>query len=157
MKVEFWSIGKTKASYLQEGVSIYEKRIQHYVKMEVLLLPDIKNAKNLKPKQVKEKEGLLFLKKIQKRDYVVLLDERGKAFTSVEFSTFIERQLQQSFAKIIFIVGGAYGFSPAMYQRANFQFQLSKMTFSHQMIRLFFLEQFYRAMTILKNEPYHNL
>jgi len=156
MKVEFWSIGKTNESYLKEGMSIYEKRIQHYLKMEILLFPDIKNAKNIKSKQLKEKEGALFLKKIQKRDCIILLDERGKAFTSVSFATFIERQLQHSYSKIIFIVGGAYGFSPAMYERANFQLQLSKMTFSHQMIRLFFLEQFYRAMTILKNEQYHN-
>jgi len=156
MKVEFWSIGKTNEPYLREGIAIYEKRIQHYIKMEVVLLPDIKNAKNLKPKQLKEKEGTLFLKKIHKRDCVSLLDERGKAFRSVEFATFIERQLRQSYAKIIFIVGGAYGFSPAMYERANLKIQLSKMTFSHQMIRLFFLEQFYRAMTILKNQPYHN-
>ena len=157
MKVEFWSIGKTNASYLEEGMSIYEKRIQHYLKLEVLLLPDIKNAKHLKPKQLKEKEGALFLKKIKKGDCIILLDERGKAFTSVAFATFLERQLQHSYSKIIFIVGGAYGFSPAMYERANWQIQLSNMTFSHQMIRLFFLEQFYRAMTILKNEKYHNV
>ena len=156
MKVEFWSIGKTKAAYLKEGISVYEKRIQHYLKMEVVLLPDIKNAKSLRPKQLKEKEGVLFLKKIQKGDCVILLDERGKAFTSVEFATFLERQLQHSYTKIIFVVGGAYGFSPAIYERANLKMQLSKMTFSHQMIRLFFLEQFYRAMAILKNEPYHN-
>jgi len=120
MKVEFWVIGKTNQAYLKEGISIYEKRIQRYLKMEMVVLSDIKNAKNLPSKQLKEKEGTQILNKLAKRD------------------------------------GGAFGFSPSVYERANFKIRLSSMTFSHQMIRLFFIEQFYRAMTILKNEPYHN-
>ena len=156
MKVEFWVIGKTNQVYLKEGISIYEKRIQRYLKMEMLILPDIKNAKNLPPKQLKEKEGNQILKKLAKGDCLILLDERGKDFSSVAFADFINKQLHHSYAKIIFLVGGAFGFSPSVYERANFKIRLSSMTFSHQMIRLFFIEQFYRAMTILKNEPYHN-
>lgn len=156
MKIEFWVIGKTNQAYLKEGMAIYEKRIQHYLKMETVIFPDIKNAKNLTAAQVKIKEGAVFLKKLQKGDYLVLLDERGKAFTSVQFAAFLNQQLQLSHARIIFLVGGAYGFAPAIYERANLKIRLSTMTFSHQMIRVFFLEQFYRGMTILKNEPYHN-
>ena len=156
MKVEFWVIGKTNQAYLKEGISIYEKRIQRYLKMELVVLADIKNAKNLPSKQLKEKEGTLILKKIAKSDCLILLDEKGKDFTSVAFANFIDQQLQHSYAKIIFVVGGAFGFAPSVYERANFKIRLSSMTFSHQMIRLFFIEQFYRALTILKNEPYHN-
>ncbi len=156
MKVEFWVIGKTNQAYLKEGISIYEKRIQRYLKMELVVLSDIKNAKNLPSKQLKEKEGTQILKKLAKSDCLILLDERGKDFSSVAFANFINQQLQHSYSKIIFLVGGAFGFSPSVYERANFKIRLSSMTFSHQMIRLFFIEQFYRAMTILKNEPYHN-
>jgi len=156
MKVEFWVIGKTTPLYLKDGMSIYEKRIRRYLKMEIVVFPDIKNAKNQSASEIKKKEGINILKKIIKNDCLILLDERGKDFTSVQFANFLEQQLQFSYSKIIFLVGGAYGFSEAIYQRANFKVRLSAMTFSHQMIRLFFIEQFYRAMTILKNEPYHN-
>jgi len=156
MKVEFWVIGKTNQAYLKEGISIYEKRIRRYIKMEMIVLSDIKNAKNLPSKQLKEKEGTQILNKLAKRDCLILLDERGKDLSSVAFANFINQQLHHSYAKIIFLVGGAFGFSPSVYERANFKIRLSSMTFSHQMIRLFFIEQFYRAMTILKNEPYHN-
>ena len=157
MKIEFWAIGKTNETYLKEGMAIFEKRIQRYLKLASVLITDVKNAKNLKPKQVKQKEGEKILDKLQKGDFLVLLDEKGKHFTSVKFAKFIEQQLNQSHHRIIFLVGGAYGFSEAVYKRANYKIALSEMTFSHQMVRLFFLEQFYRAMTILRNEPYHNV
>lgn len=157
MKIEFWTIGKTNETYLKEGMAIFEKRIKRYLKLESVLITDVKNAKNLKSQQVKQKEGEKILTKIQNGDFLILLDEKGKQFTSVKFAKFIEKQLHQSHHRIIFLVGGAYGFSEAVYTRANYKIALSEMTFSHQMVRLFFLEQFYRAMTILRNEPYHNV
>ena len=157
MKIEFWTIGKTNETYLKEGMAIFEKRIKRYLKLETVLITDVKNAKNLRPQQIKQKEGEKILAKLQKGDYLILLDEKGKHFTSVKFAKFIEQQLNQSHHRIIFLVGGSYGFSDAIYTRANYKIALSEMTFSHQMVRLFFLEQFYRAMTILRNEPYHNV
>lgn len=157
MKIEFWTIGKTNEAYLKEGMAIFEKRIKRYLKLETVLIADVKNAKNLKPQQVKQKEGEKILTKLKNGDFLILLDEKGKHFTSVKFAKFIEQQLHQSHHRIIFLVGGAYGFSDAVYKRANYKIALSEMTFSHQMVRLFFLEQFYRAMTILRNEPYHNV
>jgi len=157
VKLEFWTIGKTNEKYLVEGMTIFQKRIQRYLKLETVLITDVKNAKNLKPQQVKKKEGDKILAKLQKGDFLILLDEKGKTFTSVQFAKYIEKQLHQSHHRIIFLIGGAYGFSEEVYKRANQKLSLSDMTFSHQMIRLFFLEQFYRAMTILRNEPYHNV
>ena len=156
MKVELWMIGKTAFSYLDEGMAIYEKRLRHYLPFSIELIPDIKAAKNLSPDELKKKEGLLILKKLRSDDFLILLDEGGKAFTSVAFSGFMENHLSLSKKRLIFQIGGAYGFSEEIYKRANTKIALSKMTFSHQMIRLFFLEQLYRAMTILKGEPYHN-
>jgi len=157
MKVAFWVIGKTSPAYLKEGMAIYEKRLTHYLKFSSHIFPDVKNAKSLKPFEIKKKEGEIILKKLEKSDYLILLDERGKAFTSTAFASFLDKRFQQSSSRIIFLVGGAYGFSEAIYKRANFKLQLSSMTFSHQMVRLFFLEQLYRAMTILRGEPYHNI
>ncbi len=157
MKLEFWTIGKTNEKYLLDGMAIFQKRIQRYLKLETVLITDVKNAKNLKPQQVKNKEGEKILAKLKTGDYLVILDEKGKTFTSVQFAKYIEKQLHQSHHRIIFLIGGAYGFSEEIYKRANQKLSLSDMTFSHQMIRLFFLEQFYRAMTILRNEPYHNV
>lgn len=156
MKVQFWAIGKTNASYLSEGEAIYEKRLKHYLPFSYEVLPDIKQAGKLSIEQRKEKEGLLVLDRLQTQDGLFLLDERGKHLSSVDFSHWLADERQKPYKKIIFLVGGAYGFSPAVYARANGQISLSKMTFSHQMIRLFFLEQLYRAMTIQKGEPYHN-
>lgn len=156
MKIEFRSIGKTSFPYLTEGVSIYEKRLKHYISYQSVIIPDIKNAKNLKPKQLKEKEGHALLNKIESGDFVIILDEKGKSYSSVKFAAFLEKQMLMSHKRIIFIVGGAFGFSEAVYARANSKLALSDMTFSHQMIRLFFTEQLYRACTIMKGEPYHN-
>lgn len=157
MKTELWLIGKTSFSYLQEGMDIYQKRLKHYLPFKVLIIPDIKNRKSLKEEQIKQKEGQEILKKINPDDCLILMDENGKHYDSVAFSQFIERHLQHSYKRIIFQIGGAYGFSDAVYKRANAKISLSKMTFSHQMVRLIFLEQLYRGMTILKGEPYHHV
>ena len=156
MKIEFWVVGKTSFAYLKEGTQLYEKRIKRYLPFEYIIIPDIKNAKNLSQEELKKKEGLSILKKLEKNDLLILLDENGKTFTSIKFSKWLEQKLQLSSRKIIFVVGGAYGFSEEVYARANGKVSLSSMTFSHQMIRLFFLEQLYRALTITKNEPYHH-
>ena len=156
MKVSFWVIGKTSFKYLDEGIGIYQKRLSHYLNFEYTIIPDIKNAKNLTKEQIKIKEGELVLKKLNSSDFLVLLDENGKEFNSVKFAQYIEKLQQQSHKRIVFLVGGAYGFSKDVYQRANTKIALSQMTFSHQMVRLFFIEQLYRAMTIIKGEPYHH-
>lgn len=156
MKVEFWVIGKTNKSYLEEGIAEYQKRLERYLPFQMQVWPDVKNASKLSGAQLKIKEGQAILSKLQKDDYLILLDERGKTFTSVEFAQQMEWLLSISYKRAIFLVGGAYGFSDELYNRSNRKISLSNMTFSHQMIRLFFLEQLYRAMTILRNEPYHN-
>lgn len=157
MKVALWVIGKTSFEYLKEGMQIYEKRLQHYLSFELYVFPSIKNAQKLTPTQLKIKEGQLVLKKLKAEDSLIVLDEKGKSKTSVQFADFLEHQLQRSHKRIIFLIGGAYGFSDAIYQRSQQKLALSKMTFSHQMVRLIFLEQLYRAMTILRNEPYHHI
>ncbi|RMG78674.1 MAG: 23S rRNA (pseudouridine(1915)-N(3))-methyltransferase RlmH [Bacteroidetes bacterium] len=156
MKTELWMIGKTAFPYLREGMALYQKRLRHYLPFEVVTLPDLKKTKNLAPEQFREKEGELVLSKLKNEDFLLLLDERGRQFSSVDFARFFDQKQQLSHKRIVFLIGGAYGFSDAVYKRANFKWSLSKLTFSHQMIRLFVLEQLYRAMTILRGEPYHN-
>ncbi|MEM7575019.1 MAG: 23S rRNA (pseudouridine(1915)-N(3))-methyltransferase RlmH [Bacteroidota bacterium] len=157
MKMHLWYIGKTKEAYLREGEAIYRKRLQHYLPLEVEELPDIKKAGKLSAEQLKSREGELVMSRLRSDDGLILLDEGGRQYTSVELAKWLDRQLQQPYRRLILLVGGAYGFSPEVYQRANGKLSLSKGTFSHQMIRLFLLEQIYRAMTILRNEPYHNV
>lgn len=156
MKTELWLTGKTIFPYLEEGVGIYEKRLGYYLSFQSVVLPEVKNGGSLPPEQLKRKEAEVVLSRLKNEDFLVLLDERGKQFTSLEFATFLEQKLQQSHKRLIFLVGGAWGFSDEIHQRAAFKLSLSKMTFSHQMVRLFFLEQLYRAMTILRGESYHN-
>lgn len=156
MKVEFWVVGKTNFDFLKPGITTFEKRIKRYIPFEIKVLADIKVSKKEPPQSLKQKEGKKILQDIKPNDYLVLLDERGKQFTSVQFAQWMERSLQHSSKRLIFQVGGAYGFSEEVYKRANAQITLSKMTFSHQLIRLIFLEQLYRAFAILNNEPYHN-
>lgn len=156
MQLTLLCIGKTGKSFLEQGEQEYMKRLSHYVSFDMVVLPDIKQAKSLSEEQIKVREGQQFLDKIQPQDTVLLLDERGKQFDSLEFSNYIQDQFNRGGKHIFFLVGGPYGFSEAIYQRANGKISLSKMTFSHQMIRLFFIEQLYRAMTILKGEPYHH-
>ena len=155
MKIALIVIGKTDAGYFVEAINEYKNRLVHYIPFEMEVIPDIKNVKNLSESQQKEKEGDLILKALQPGDYLVLLDEKGKEFTSVQFSTYIERKTHTVPKRLVF-VGGPYGFSDAVYKAAAEKISLSKMTFSHQMIRLVFIEQLYRAMTILNNEPYHH-
>ncbi|MBV6438871.1 MAG: 23S rRNA (pseudouridine(1915)-N(3))-methyltransferase RlmH [Haliscomenobacteraceae bacterium CHB4] len=155
MKIELWAIGKTSEKYLETGIEIFEKRIRNYLPFQWTVLPDVK-IKTTDGARTREEEGKMLLSKLHSDDYLVLLDERGQEFTSVELSRWLERRLNASNRRLIFLIGGAFGFSPDVYARANESLALSRLTFSHQMVRLFFFEQLYRAMTILKNEPYHN-
>lgn len=157
MKVELWVIGKTAFPYLEDGIHLYTKRLQHYLPFELVVLPDVKQSKNLSKAQIKTREGELVLKKVESSDVLLLLDERGKQYSSEDFAQALEGFLQKSAKRLIFLVGGAYGFSDEVYKRADAMLSLSKMTFSHQMVRLFFVEQLYRALTILRNEPYHHV
>ncbi len=156
MKVEFWFVGKTNETYLETGIGIYEKRLRRYLPFAMQCLPDVRQAANLSPEQLKIKEGETILAKTKPEDLLILLDENGRHYTSENFAQYIEQQLSGSKHRLIFLVGGAYGFSEEIYRRADAKLALSSMTFSHQMVRLFFLEQLYRAMTILRGEPYHN-
>lgn len=156
MKCTLLVIGKTDADYIQKGIDIYLTRLKFYLKTEVEIIPDLKKAKNLSEQEQKKKEGELILNKLESQDFVVLLDENGKQFASVKFAEFLQKQMLNSIKRMVFVVGGPYGFSEAVYQRANSKISLSLMTYSHQMVRMIFLEQLYRAMTIIKNEPYHH-
>lgn len=156
MKVKLLMVGKTRESFIEEGFDIFKKRIKHYLSFEGQTIGGLKKTKNLSPSEIKTLEGELILKNLKDHDTVVLLDENGKDYDSAGFANFVQKQMNSGTKQLIFIVGGAYGFSSDVYQRANYKVSLSPMTFSHQVIRLIFMEQFYRAMTILKNEPYHN-
>lgn len=156
MNIRLVVVAKTDEKYLQEGIDLYVKRLRHYVNFELVVIPALKDTKNLSPADMKEREGVLILKALEKSDCVVLLDEHGKEYTSVGFSQYLQKQMNSGIRTLSFVVGGAFGFSPEVYDRANGKIALSQMTFSHQMVRLFFVEQLYRAFTILKNEPYHN-
>lgn len=156
MKIALIVIGKTDAGYFVEAINEYKNRLVHYIPFELEVISDIKNVKNLSEPQQKEKEGELILKALQPGDYLVLLDEKGKEFTSMQFSAYLEKKMHTVPKRLVFVVGGPYGFSEAVYKASAEKISLSKMTFSHQMIRLIFVEQIYRAMTILNNEPYHH-
>ena len=156
MKIAFWQIGKTKENYLKTGEEQYEKRLKHYLNFESKVYPDIKNAGKLKPADLKKAEAKMILSQIQNSDHLVILDEKGKSFNSVRFAKFNEKLFLSGSKRVIYLVGGAFGFDQSIYDRANQKIALSEMTFTHQMVRLFFLEQLYRAMTIIKNEQYHN-
>lgn len=156
MKIKVICIGKTGKSFLVEGENEYLKRLKRYIGFEKIEIPDIKNAKKLTQDLVKSKEGVEILKKTDPSDFIVLLDEKGKEFTSEKFAEFLQQRFNLGGKTIVFVIGGAYGFSNEVYQRADQKIALSKMTFSHQMIRMLFFEQVYRAMTILKGEPYHH-
>ena len=156
MKVTLICIGKTDDKYIQEGCEVYIKRLQHYFKTEVSIIPDLKNVHKMDTQERKKKECQLILKQIETSDTVILLDEKGKEFSSRAFAQDIQKKMNSGAKRVVFVIGGAFGFSDQMYQRATGKLSLSKMTFSHQMVRLFFLEQLYRANTILNNEPYHN-
>lgn len=156
MKITLILNGKTEDDHIIKGFNIYEQRLKHYISFETVVIPALKNTKALSVDQQKQKEGELILKQIQNSDKLLLLDENGKEYNSVGFSEFIQQNMNSGIKNVVFVVGGPYGFSDEIYKRANGKISLSKMTFSHQMVRLFFIEQMYRAMTILKNEPYHH-
>lgn len=156
MNIRLLAIGKTDDKTLSTLFSQYEKRLSHYVKFDFEALPDIKNAKNLSETLQKEKEGDLLLSKISAQDFLVLLDENGKQFSSVAFADTLQKHMNSGIKTLVFVIGGPYGFSPSVYARAQNKVSLSAMTFSHQMVRVFFVEQLYRAFTILRNEPYHH-
>ncbi|WP_438972094.1 23S rRNA (pseudouridine(1915)-N(3))-methyltransferase RlmH [Polaribacter sp.] len=156
MKIKLLAIGKTDHKQLSLLIDEYKNRLKHYIKFEIETIPDLKNAKNLSEIQQKNKEGELILKKIQATDVLVLLDDKGKEFTSIEFSKYLQKKMNAGIKQLVLVIGGPYGFSEAVYEKAQSKLSLSKMTFSHQMIRLFIVEQLYRGFTILKNEPYHH-
>lgn len=156
MQVTLLCIGKTGKKFLEEGEQEYLKRLRHYISFQMQIIPDIKQAKSLSQNQIKQREGELILEKVGTADTLILLDEKGKEYSSLDFSGYLQDQFNRGGKHIYFVVGGPYGFSDDVYQRANGKISLSRMTFSHQMIRLFFIEQVYRAMTILRNEPYHH-
>ena len=156
MKVELLWIGKSVGNHVIDGIREFEKRITYYHGFEILEIPHLKNADKLKPAEIKKKEAELILKKLSADDYVVILDENGKLKSSVDFAEFIHQKMIQSFKKVVFVIGGAYGFDSSVYSRSDYKLSLSPMTFSHQLIRVIFLEQLYRANTIIRKEPYHN-
>lgn len=156
MNIKLLAVGKTDDKNLQTLIENYQKRLSFYVKFDLEIIADIKNAKNLSEAQQKEKEGELILSKVTASDHLILLDEKGKSFTSVGFSDFLQKKMNSGIKTLVFVIGGPYGFSETVYQRAKGKISLSEMTFSHQMVRLFIIEQLYRAFTILRNEPYHH-
>jgi len=156
MKITLLVIGKTEHAYLKEGINKYLARLKHYAKVEFAEIPELKNTKSLTRDQQKAKEAEMLLKKIGPADYVILLDENGIQLSSSQFAAYLDKKAINSVSDLVFIVGGPYGFDPSVHQRANDKLSLSRMTFSHQMVRLFFTEQLYRAFTILKGEPYHH-
>lgn len=156
MQIKLLVIGKTDNLKIVELIQIYQKRLSYYVKFEIEILQDVKNTKNLNENEQKEKEALLILNKISPTDYLILLDEKGKSLTSEMFADLIQKNMNSGLKTLYFLIGGPYGFSEKIYQRAQYQLSLSSMTFSHVMVRLFFVEQLYRAFTILNHEPYHH-
>lgn len=156
MKIELAVIGKTSIGYLKQGIDEYIKRLKHYVPFEIKYIDDIKNTKNISEDQQKRTEGAKILSLLDKSDFVVLLDEHGKEYTSMQYSSYIQKRMLSGDKKVVFVIGGPYGFSQEVYDRANDKISFSKMTFNHEMIRLIFTEQLYRAYTIINHEPYHH-
>ena len=156
MKIKLVLLGKTDSEYIQQGISEYEKRIRHYIPYESIVIPAIKNVAGYSQTEIKIRESEQLMKNITVSDFLVLLDEKGRELSSVEFSGFLSQRFSSGIKSIVFIVGGAFGVSETIKKKANFILSLSQMTFSHQMVRLFFLEQLYRGLTILNNESYHH-
>ena len=156
MNVTLLTVGKTDVRWVGDGLELYRSRLSHYLPFTVVEIPQLKGTSALSRAQIKEKEGELILSRLKSGDEVILLDEHGKQYTSVEFAAFLEERMVRSRGSLVFVIGGAYGFSDAVYARADGRLSLSRMTFSHQMVRTIFAEQLYRACTIIKGEPYHN-
>lgn len=157
MKIKIICIGKTELKYLREGCQVYFDKLSHYCPIEYIEIPDNKKLKSLRIKEQKIGEGKLIVNALDSCDKLIFLDEKGKSFTSLEFSQFIQKQINTSIKRIVFVIGGAYGFSEEIYEKSDALVSLSPMTFSHQMVRLLFLEQLYRGFSILHNEPYHHI
>lgn len=156
MKITLLTVGKTDKDWVRQGMEIYVSRLKHYIPFSVVEIPELKNVSALTKDQIKTREGELILKNIKPSDDLILLDERGKEYTSVELAKVIQDKISYVGKDMVYVIGGAYGFSDAVYQRANSKISLSRMTFSHQMVRAIFVEQIYRAFTIIKGEPYHH-
>lgn len=156
MNIKLIAIGKTDNKSLQALIDEYSKRLSFYIKFDLEIIPDIKNVKNLSENQQKEKEGELILAKITPTDQMILLDENGSTFSSMKFADYLQKKMNSGVKTLVFVIGGPYGFSEEVYKKAQGKVSLSEMTFSHQMVRLFFTEQLYRGFTILRNEPYHH-
>jgi len=156
MNIKLIAIGKTDNKSLQALIDEYSKRLSFYIKFDLEIIPDIKNVKNLSENQQKEKEGELILAKITPTDQMILLDENGSTFSSMKFADYLQKKMNSGVKTLVFVIGGPYGFSEEVYKKAHGKVSLSEMTFSHQMVRLFFIEQLYRGFTILRNEPYHH-
>ena len=156
MELKLVTVGKTDVKWVKEGLDLYVSRLRHYVPFSLVEIPQLKNVSAFTQEQIKEKEGELILKQLNPGDSVILLDERGKEYRSVEWAEWIRQRLARGGKGLVFVVGGAYGFSRAVYDRAEGMISLSKMTFSHQMVRTIFAEQLYRAFTIIRGEPYHH-
>ncbi len=156
MEIELITVGKTGIGFVKEGIAEYAGRLRHYIPFSMTELPDVRKGKNLTVEQQKKAEGDAILSRVSTSDFVILLDEKGKEYTSMEFAAYIEKQMASGKKRTVFVVGGPYGFSPEVYARANAKLSLSRMTFNHEMVRMFFVEQIYRAMTILRDEPYHH-
>lgn len=156
MKVVLWTIGKTKDSYLKEGIALYQKRLRRYLSFGIEEIPDVRQGGKMGQDQLMEEEAKLIRQRLQTHDRLILLDEQGETMDSVGLSRLMERELQEVAGRLVFVVGGAFGFAPSLKAEAHRKLSLSKMTFNHQMVRLFFVEQVYRAMTIIRNEPYHH-
>jgi len=155
MKIKLMMIGKTQEKYIVEGFDLYKKHIVHYIPFDEITIPALRDTKNMNDEEVKHKEGELILKNLRAEDNVVLLDERGKQYNSIEFSGFMQQRMNLATKTLTFVIGGAFGFDAEVYSRADHKLSLSTMTFSHQIIRLIFMEQLYRAFSIIANEPYH--
>lgn len=156
MKITLAVIGKTEVGFVRQGIEEYVKRLQHYVQFNIQYIGDVKSTRNMSEAQQKTAEGKSLLAAIETSDHVVLLDEHGTERTSMDFSAWLQRRMASGSKRVVFVVGGPYGFSPEVYDRANEKISLSKMTFPHELVRLIFVEQLYRAFTILRNEPYHH-
>ena len=156
MRISLLTVGKTDVKWVREGLETYVSRLSHYVPFSLEEIPELRNASALSREQIRDKEGELILKRLKDTDEVILLDEHGREFRSVEWAAFLGEKLSRSSRDLVFVIGGAYGFSEKVYERAASRLSLSKMTFSHQMVRTIFAEQLYRAFTIIKGEPYHH-
>lgn len=156
MKIMVLAVGKTSTDYIQKGIDLFLKRVNHYLPVELSIIPDLKSTKGLTEETQKTREGKSIIGAFTPGDVVILLDERGKEYTSRDFASMLDRRMVQGVKRMVFVIGGPYGFSKEVYDRADGLMSLSRLTFTHEMVRLFFIEQIYRAMTILKGEPYHH-